>query len=391
MAIDIVMPKLGVEMTQGRVVEWRKGEGQAVEKGEVLFVVETEKITYEVEALASGYLHILVPVDKEVPVAHLIGQLAQSQAEYQEIAAKAVPEAEMPAPKGAEVRERERISPLARNLAREHGIDITTVIGTGPGGRIMRQDILRAIEERSKAAPVTKEAPLRAVKETIPLKGMMRAMAQRMLGSLQNSAQFTQFDEIDVTELVKLHQQLVAAEEQLGARISYPALFTKMAAMVLKEQPMMNCTLDGDEVKLWEDINIGMAVAVEGGLIVPVVRQADKKSLIEIEQALGQLIEKARTKRLMPDDISGNTFTISNFGSFGALAATPILNPPESALLGVGKIREKPVVIQGQIAIRSMMWLSLTVDHRIIDGATAGRFMQRFAELAANPAILPHS
>lgn len=432
MAHNVAIPKLGLTMVEATITEWKAKEGEWVEKEQPILVIETEKTTYEVGAVASGILHIITPAGQTVPVGHVVGLLAESKEEYATICQEAVPAVEA-APKveagaSAEVaqeaeaervvapepgRERLRISPVARMLAEEHRIDVSKVSGTGPGGRITKQDILRAVEEREKAAaPATPPPPtaapvdraeiagLKRAKQVIPLRGMRRAIAENMLRSLRVSAQMTSSGEIDMTEMVKLRQSLVAQQEAIGARITYTDIFVMVVAKALRQHPIINSSVIGDEIKIWDDINIGVAVAVESedmpGLIVPVVRNADRKSLLEIHNTLSDLTKRAREGKLLPDDVAGGTFTITNLGAGiggigegeGSGFGTPIINQPEAAILGLGGIVEKPVVRGGEIVIRPMMSYSFTTDHRVIDGVPAGRFIATVKQLMENPYLL---
>ncbi len=426
MVKNLTMPKLGAEMTAGKILEWKKGEGDWVAKGDILVVIETDKLTVEVESPSSGYLLIGKKVGEEVPVSAEIGILCDSKEELDSLGNKGVVK-EQPVAKTAEAKPsavsteaqpslptgpsqatpetplETRISPLARKLAKEHGLDIGTIIGTGPGGRIKQDDILREIEKRKEVMPmpsppgqtqiivqeaVSPSPAAKTVKEAIPIRGVRKVIADRLYKSLQQMAQFTEMGEIDVTETVKFRKSLLEQETLVGAPISYNAILVKVVALLLKEIPILNSSVAGEEIQLWNEVNIGMAVSLEEGLIVPVVRNADGKSIVAIQQELNNLIQKTRNHKLTPEEISGGTFTISNFGSYGAHWGTPIINPPEVALLGVGVIRQIPVVINSEVVVRWSMSYALTMDHRIIDGATGGRFIERMRQILGNPGLL---
>ena len=403
MAANIAIPKLGMYMTEATLVEWKVKEGDRVDKGDVVLVIETAKTKWEVEASAAGFVHILLEQDVTAAVGAAVGLIAESRDELEALQreparvaapAEAPPVAAAPpAAVRAEEGERIRISPVARRMAEEHMIDITKVVGTGPGGRILKEDIEKAIEAKEMAPPVEVYEGKR-VKSTVALKGMRRAIAEHMHRSLTVAAQATFSDEIDMTEVIKLRNALLEQEEAIGARISYTDIFIFAIAKALKDNPIINSSLIENEIKIWEDINIGVAVALEeeigGGLIVPVVRNADQKSLPEINRQVRSLAEKARAGKLMPDDVAGGTFTLTNLGAFGGWRGigTPIINQPQSAILGTGAITDRPVVREGQIVIRPMMSCSLTFDHRVIDGAPAGKFMARLTELLENPSLL---
>ena len=402
MVTNITIPKLGEEMTEATIIEWRIEEGDWVNKGQIVAVIETEKVAFEMEAPADGFIHIVVTQDNKVSVGTVIGMIAESREGLEslpkepakEMPAMAVEATEVAPPKLAVAPEREeriRISPIARKLAEEHGIDITKITGSGPGGRIVREDIEKAIAEKEEA-PAARIREGRKVKATMPLKGMRRAIAEHMHHSLSISAQLTYTSEVDVSEVVRLRNELLSREEAIGARITYTDIFVFALAKALKDNPIINASIIGDEIRVWEDINIAVAVALEGedeyggGLVVPVVKNADEKSLAEISRTIRALTEKAREGKLTPGEVTGHTFTFTNFGSHEGRVdiATPILNQPDSAILGAGAIVEKPMVKDGQIVIRPMATMSLTFDHRVIDGATAGRFLARVTELLEN-------
>lgn len=411
MAEYIAIPKLGMSMTEATLVEWRAKEGDHVEKGDIVLVIETEKTKWEVEAAAAGFVHIMVAEDVKAPVGRVVGLIATNKEELTTLQKEPPREMFTTAPEPSKapttqataalaaaakaVEEKPiRISPVARKMAEEHMIDIAAVVGTGPDGRIVREDIEKAIEAGKKpvAAPAVPAAVYegKKVKTTIALKGMRRAIAEHMQRSLSVGAQLTSMGEIDMTEVVRLRNSLVEQEQKIGTRITYTDILVLVVAKVLKEHPIINSSLIDNEIKIWEEINIGVAVAVEEGLIVPVVKNADRKSLVEISKEARALAEKARAGKLMPDDVAGGTFTITNLGAFGGGYGfgTPIINQPQAAILGTGAITERPVVRQGQIVIRPIMAYSFTFDHRVLDGAPAGRFMAALTQLLENPGLL---
>jgi len=407
MAVSIAIPKLGWGTEPLKLVEWKAKEGNWIEQGDVVLVITTEKITSDVEAESSGYLHILVEEGNEAPIGSAVGLIVKTEEELETIQkeppkkitpvvveSKETPPAEATsvrtaAPAVAKTREGERIriSPVARKMAEEHMVDIASIAGTGPGGRIVREDIEKAIEAGKKVevTPVVYQG--KRVKSTIPLKGMREAIAEHMHRSLSVSAQLTSMGEIDMTEVVKLRETLVSQAEAIGARITYTDIFVLAIAKLLKDNPIINSSLIDNEIKLWENINVGVAVALEEGLIVPVVKDADKKSLVEISQTIRTLGEKAREGKLVPDDVTGGTFTITNLGALGGgyRFETAIINQPESAILGTGGIVDRAVVRDGQIVIRSIMTYYLTYDHRVINGAEAAKFMANMTRLMETP------
>lgn len=279
-------------------------------------------------------------------------------------------------------------------MAEGHMIDIAKVTGTGPGGRIVKEDIEKAIAAKlvTSAQKTTGAEDIgnKRIKSTIPLKGIRRAIAEHMHRSLSESAQLTAMGEIDMTELKKLREDLLAREDAFGTRVTYTDLLVYTIARALKEKSIVNSSVTGHEIKVWEDINVGVAVALDEGLIVPVVKNADQKSLAEISKSIRALADKAREGKLIPDDVTGGTFTITNLGAAGAgwRFETAIINQPEAAILGVGGIIDRAVVRDGQIVIRPMMTYSFTYDHRIIDGVVAVQFMARVIQLLENPWLL---
>lgn len=375
MAVQIVMPKLGMAMTEGEVVKWLKEDGAQVAKDEPIVQVMSKKITYEVRAPQAGVLRHAVPPKQKLPVGAVIGYIA-APGEEVPLAPAAAPAAAPGPAAQAEV----LATPMAKRLAREHGIDLREVRGTGPGGRIQESDVLAYLEQR-RQAPAAPEAP--PVARVIPFAGMRRAIAERMTESLQTMAQVTITTEADVTGLVEFVDRL-----KTRADISYTAVLVKAVAATLKQHPILNSTLVGDEIRLLDEINIGVGVALDDGLIVPVIRNADRLSLAEIDRELKRLSAAARAGTLTVDEVTGSTFTISNLGMYGVDAFTPIINPPEVAILGVGRIIEKPAVYRGQVAVRSLMTLSLTFDHRVVDGAPAAAFLQTLAGMLAQPALI---
>lgn len=411
MAVPIAIPKLGLTMTDCTLLGWSKADGDRVSKGDILYTIETDKIASEVEAEASGVLRRVAEVDAQLTVGAVIGYLYES-GEQAASGADAGPPDAVPEPAAPEAaRRRIRVSPVARRIAAAAGIDPAGLTGSGPGGAILRRDVERAVAERRAEVPVPAPAtppdavppppavlppaaepvPPDAAPQRRPLAGMRRAIATRMMQSLQGSAQMTAFGRIDMAEAVRFRGQCLEAERDLGVRITYTDLMLKAAATVLTEMPQINASIVGDEIVTWGAVDIGLAVALDGGLhgglIVPVIHDAGRLTLPEIARARLDLIAKARSGRLSREETEGGTFTLSNFGSYGGDFETPILNPPQSALLGIGRIAEEPAVRDGQIVIRPMMSISMTFDHRLIDGAVAGRFRARLRDLLERPAL----
>lgn len=396
MAVEVVMPKFGLTMTEGTIQQWFKTEGDAITAGEALFEVETEKVLYEIEAPADGTVaKLLYPVEAVVGVGLPVAVLAEAGEDVTEIAARypdaagaqaappptataqpeTAPAAESTA--SAERPKRVPVTPAARKLAKEHGIDLDRVTGSGPRGRITREDVQKIIDGGGQPAPGATPAP--PADETQPLRGMRKVIAERMHQSLQGSAQLTITSEVDVSQLIDRRQ---AVRQEFG--VTYTDFIVQACAHALRQHPRMNATLENGTLRLNRGIHVGVAVALDEGLIVPVIRDTDRKSLKEIAGEAKTLAEKARAGRLTLEDVSGGTFTVSNLGMYGVDAFTPILNTPQTGILGVGRIVEKPALYRGEIARRSTMVLSLTFDHRVIDGAPAGAFLQTVADLLAH-------
>lgn len=369
MVTKVVMPKLSLTMKTGSVGRWYKREGENVEKDEPIVEIISEKATYDLEAPASGVLRkILVREGEEAPVDAVIAIIAAPNEQ--------IPEEEMfaaKAPEGtAEAKERVLASPAAKRLAREYGIDLSLVRGTGPGGRIVEDDVKRFIEESRGLLP--------KVKEIVPLSGYRKTTAERVTTSFRTAPHSTIFMNVEFSEAVKLHEAL---------QVSYTAIIVAAVARALAENPILNSTMEGDKIKIFENINVGVAVATDHGLVVPVIHNADKKSLKEIDATLKDLTEKARGGRLKKEEVSGGTFTVSNLGMFDVEFFTPIINPPEAAILGVGKILEKPTLsADGKVVFKPFVTLSLSYDHRIVDGVPAAKFLQSVKRRLENPSSL---
>jgi len=373
------MPRLSLTMKEGTVTQWFKKEGDMVKKGEPIVEVLSEKATYEVEAPASGILRkIFAEEGTDVPVAGTLGIITAPDEELPEIEVAATPPAveveeavAVPERKVKERIERRIIaSPAAKRLAMEHGIDLTQIRGSGPDGRIVEEDVRRLTEEM-RIMP--------RVREVIPLTGIRKTAAERVSFSTQTAPQSTITMEVDMSNAAKLR-------ERVG--VSYTDMLVKAVAKALTKHPIINSTLEKEQIKIFADINIGVAVATEMGLIVPVIRNANGKSLTEISSTLKELVEKAKQSKLTKEDLTGGTFTITNLGMYGVDVFTPIINPPETAILGVGRVAEKPTAVKGQIVVRPVMQLSLTFDHRVVDGAPAAEFLQKVKQSLESPEAL---
>ncbi len=438
MITEVILPVLGETMNEGTIVEWMKQEGDPVRRGEVLFTIESDKATLEVEATADGFLRrILVPAGQTVPVLTVVGLVTSTRDEPLEEAnrksqiangqvSKSASLQTSPAPPPPRTAARIFASPRARKLAAEKGIDLAAVAGSGPGGRIVERDIVAYLESAPKATPVARrlaeqtginlhavsgtgpggritKADVERISESaippspslprssspqaeIPLSGVRSIIARRMFEGHSATAPVTLTMEADATEFVALRERLKASmADELGFNIGYNDLLIKLLAHALRKFPYMNARLDGETIRQLAEIHIGLAVDTERGLLVPVVRDADRKGLAEVACELRGLVERARTGKAGPDELVGSTFTITNLGMYDVDGFTPIINLPEMAILGVGRIKPRPAAVDGAVCVRQMMWLSLTFDHRLVDGAPAARFLQYIKNLVEDP------
>ncbi|MEM3627195.1 MAG: dihydrolipoamide acetyltransferase family protein [Candidatus Bathyarchaeia archaeon] len=359
MVTRVVMPRLSLTMKEGTVGKWYKREGDAVERGEPIVEIISEKATYDLEAPASGILRkILVGEGADAPVDAVLAFIAAPDEKFSEAEIAAEAQRAIEEAKGKIL-----ASPAAKRLAREYGVDLSLVRGSRPEGRIVEEDVRRFIGESRGFLP--------RVKEVIPLSGFRRTSAERVTMSAKTAPHSTIMMEVDVSRAAELHRKL---------QVSYTAILVKAVAEALLEHPLLNSTFDGNQIKIFEDVNVGVAVATEHGLVVPVIKNADGKSLREIDEALNGMAERARRGKLAKEEVTGGTFTITNLGMYGVEFFTPIINPPEAAILGAGKVTEKPVVVDGKIEVKPLMMLSLSFDHRIVDGAPAAEFLSKVKE-----------
>jgi pyruvate dehydrogenase E2 component (dihydrolipoamide acetyltransferase) len=381
------MPRLGDFMTEGIVARWAKGQGEAVVQGELVAEIESEKLNYELEATSDGILHHAVDEGATVGVDDVIGYLLAEgeEAPQPQQAAPTVAAARSPA-SAPQRRAPSRgagdvvpSTPGARRLAASLGVDLSQVTPTGPRGRVVDADVRAYHEQQQPKAPPGMPEPSKIE----PLSGIRRSIAQNMRNSLNQTAQLSYFLEVDVTEAQRMRRE---AARESGVSINMASVLIKACAESLKRVPALNSILVDGNVMYFDEVNMGVAVALDDGLIVPVLKDVQDKSIAEIAEGVQQLSEKARTGHLSSSEIRGGTFTISVLGVVDGF--TPILNPPQNALLGVGRSVQKPVVRGGEIVVREMMTLSLTGDHQVIDGAIAARFFRRLQQLVERPAAL---
>lgn len=436
MAKEIKMPQWGMTMKKGKISKWLKAEGESVKKGDGLFEVETEKITNTAEATIDGQLvQIIAEEGSTVKVGKIVAIMAAEGETIEKIetaSGGATDEKQVPSKKeyvpaspsakrlakeldidlsdvpgtgkGGRVTETDvkqfhkngpaqpKITPVAKNMAEKSGMDLSNIQGTGEGGKITKEDVERALnpdqkEDRSIEDTTGQEDT--APYTVMPYTGMRQAIGTNMVSSLQNAAQLTTFTELDVTELIAWKELLEKEyEKDDTVRISLNDMMIYIISRVLKLHPIMNSTFNGDEILLHNRVNMGIAVALSNGLIVPKLRNADQKSLVQISRDARDLIKRARKGELLPDEVVDGTFTITNVSSLGMDGFTPVLNPPETGILGIGRILEKPAIHNSEIVVRSRMTLSLTFDHRVADGSPAMSFLQSLARHMENPLLL---
>ncbi len=413
MPTDVVMPQMGESIFEGTITKWLKKPGDKVQRDEPLFEISTDKVDAEIPAPASGTLQeIKVSEGATVQVNTVVGVIGDGSGASAPAPAKAAAPAppapasakkeaakEAPAPPppasvpGDEEGSDVRSSPLVRKLARENNVDLAKVSGTGTGGRVTKQDILDFVEHRPAGetrlaaspapAPRPASAPAPAVipGELVPMSQMRKIIAQRMIESRRTSAHVHCMFEVDMTRIVNLRNQLKNGfEQRYGARLTFMPFFVRAAIIALQQYPIVNSSLEADSIRYHKHVNAGIAVALDWGLIVPVLKNADELNFLGLQRGITDLGERARTKKLLPADVEGSTFTITNPGQFGAVFGLPIINQPNAAIMGVGGITKQPLVITDKdgsdsIAIRSVVHLTLGYDHRIVDGAIADQFM----------------
>jgi pyruvate dehydrogenase E2 component (dihydrolipoamide acetyltransferase) len=449
MATDVVMPQMGESIAEGTVIRWMKKAGDKVERDEPLFEISTDKVDAEIPSPAAGTLtEILAQEGQTVAVNTVVARIATegespapsapapvkpaaasepaapapAPAKPDEAAPPATPAAAAPieaapSPSAAAVvateddeeekvasldeRRRTKSSPLVRKIAKENDVDVSQVKGTGVSGRVTKNDILEFLQqprtaepERPAAAASVQAAPARVPAPSFapgqnvriePLSVMRKKIAQHMILSKQTSAHVTTVFEVDFTAIEKLRRQQKDTYSERGVKLTYLPFIVQAVIAALSEFPILNASMDESSITYHRDLNIGIAVALEWGLIVPVVKNADEKNILGLARTINDLGERARTKKLSPDEVQGGTFTITNPGIYGGLFGTPIINQPQVAILGVGGVKKRPVVVETKdgdfIAIRSMCYLALTFDHRLVDGATADQFMARVRQI----------
>lgn len=393
MATQIVVPALGESVTEATVSKWLKSAGEAVAMDEPLVELETDKITLEVPAAAAGVLGTIeVAEGQTVEVGAVLGSIAAS-ADGAAPATRATPE---PAPEpSAPAATRQSLSPAVRKLVEEHGLDPTTIEGTGKGGRLTKGDVLAhlassrdSVSADPALAPVPAAEPARvgAREERVPMTRLRQRIAERLKEAQNTAAMLTTFNEVDMSAVIAMRARLRDAfEKKHGVRLGFMSFFVKSAIVALKEVPAVNAEIDGTDIVYKNHYDIAVAVGTEQGLVVPVLRDADALSFAAVEAGIADLGSRARDGKLAMQDLTGGTFTITNGGVYGSLLSTPILNPPQSGILGMHKIEKRPVAVDDEIVVRPMMYLALSYDHRIVDGREAVTFLVRVKECIEDP------
>ncbi|HKW14019.1 MAG TPA: 2-oxoglutarate dehydrogenase, E2 component, dihydrolipoamide succinyltransferase [Candidatus Krumholzibacteria bacterium] len=430
MAVDVIMPQMGESIAEGTLVKWLKNVGDKVERDEPLFEISTDKVDAEIPSPAAGtLLEVLVQPGTTVDIKTVVGRIGAQGESARDSAPKAAAVSSAPAPATATapapapkpnpvpaatsaaapaaVAERTfvRSSPVVQKIAAEHGVDVSLIEGTGEGGRITKKDIMTYIESAaSSAAPIAQAAPAPTYSAPVapapsaapaaapaapkpavfaagqdevrePMSIMRKKIAEHMVMSKHTSPHVYTIFEVDMNEVVKRREAAKKEFEGEGVKLTFLPYFIEAAIRGIKEYPIINSSVDGDTIIYKKTVNVGIAVAIQNGLIVPVIKKADQMNLLGLAKTAADLGERARTKRLVPDDVQGGTFTITNVGVFGGTFGLPIINQPQAAIMGLGTITKRPVVIDDAIAIRPIVYLSLSYDHRIVDGADAARFL----------------
>ncbi len=365
MATNVLMPQLGESITEGTVVRWNKKVGDTVARDEPLFEISTDKVDAEIPSPTAGIVTEIRVVEGETApvdtVVALIGEPGDIQstelAPAAAAAVKAEPVRHRDSPRG-------QSSPVVRRLAREYNIDIATIRGTGAGGRVTKADVMKRVgESAGKTGRVE------------PMSVMRQRIAERMVASRRTSAHVHTVIDVDFSHVADLRARRKASYEEKGGKLTYLVFVAQSVTSALGEVPIVNARLDGDDIVYSDDVNVGVAVALDWGLIVPVVKQAESKTLFELSEAIADVSERARGKKLKPADVEGGTFTITNPGVFGSILGMPIINQPQLAILCVGAVERRPAVSQDAVVIQTRAFLTLGFDHRVIDGAVADRFM----------------
>jgi len=384
---NVLMPRIDPGMQTGKIVEWLKKEGDFVEKGEPILVVEGEKTTFEIEAPDSGVLNrILVEVGTDVQVTEPVAVIGESEKSFNpephaKLIQQAIPrQQQLTTVSSATPSDRVIASPAARHLAQDRGIDIAKLKGTGPGGRITREDVLAALESASSVTRAVSRVNEPVVLRKVKLEGIRKAVAERLTFSERNVVPVTLTMETDASKLIELKDK--------GDHVGFTAFAAKAVAMALERHPAMNSTIERDEITTYSDINVAVAINTDLGLVAPVIQNADKKSAKVIDAKIQELSQKAKDNRLAIEELTGGTFTVTNLGAYDVESFAPVINPPQCAILGLGRIAYRPVAIGDQLTVRPTTVLTLVFDHRIVDGVPAAKFLRDVKRNLEDPQLL---
>ena len=414
MTVEVRIPQLGDSVTEGTIARWLKQNGDVVRAEDPVLELETDKATMEIPAGASGTLQIVAPQGTVVSVGAVVARISEGAAAAAQTPSAAAPAAPPPPSTPAATKTpsapalaappppstpaatpaaEPALSPAVRKLVAEHAVDPAQVSGTGKGGRLTKGDVLRHLETPAPAppapappAPAAPRTPEPDVPERVPMSHLRRRIAERLVEAQRTTATLTTFNEVDLSSLLdarRRHRE--AFRSRHGVDLGLMSLFGLATIKALRDVPILNARIDGADILYHRQVHLGIAVSTERGLVVPVVRHADALSLAEMERQIAELARRAREGKITPDELSGGTFTITNGGVFGSLLSTPILNPPQSGILGMHKIQDRPVAVDGQAVIRPMMYVALSYDHRLVDGAQAVTFLVRLKERLEDP------
>ena len=420
MLLDIKVPSVGESVSEATLAQWYKKDGDLVRKGELLFVLETDKVTLEIEAEADGVLQISKSEGETIPIGAVVGtidteappeaaeEVSPPEAEEEPVSAEA--EEPPPAPRAAPAEPpptepraeiplaaKPALSPSVRRLVAERNLDVSKISGTGPGGRLTKGDVILYVEQAAVSAPSEVPAPQSSlppevaptVEESIirkPMSQIRQRIAARLVEAKQNTAMLTTFNEIDMTRVQEIRAHYRESfQKKYGIRLGIMSFFIKACVEALVEFPELNAYIENKDIIYHNYYHLGVAIGAERGLVVPVIRDADKLSFAQLEQAIIDYVKKIQENRLQLADLEGGTFTITNGGVFGSLLSTPILNIPQSGILGMHKIENRPVVSDGEVVVRPMMYVALTYDHRVVDGRQAVTFLVRIKEFIEEP------
>jgi len=418
MTVEVVVPEMGESVLEATVTEWLKKEGEYVNVGDVLVELETDKVNLEVGAKNAGELsQIKVQAGEDVKVGDVLALIDEKVGEPEKAAEPTASSGKEPVEEETGLREKEtergngrsapQVTPVASRLAREEGVDLSKISGTGAEGRVTRGDVEQFIQEREKAGEVEpapaepRQAPTRSEAREVPkqqkvsidrreermrMSRRRRTIASRLLEAQQTTAMLTTFNEIDMSAVMDLRKRRNEEfQERYGIKLGFMSFFVKASIGALKAFPRVNAEIDEDEIVLKHYYDMGIAIGAEDGLVVPVIRDADRMGFAEIERRIKDFVEKTREGKLTIEDLTGGTFTITNGGVFGSLLSTPILNPPQVGILGMHKIEERPIALDGEVVVRPMMYVALSYDHRIVDGREAVQFLVKIKELVEDP------